>query len=259
MGDTRLQRDIHSRQRDLRRALAAELHRVLAIERISLRALGAAIGVDPSHLSRVLAGDRAISHDALIAVATGLGYDVSIRLFESIGPRVRDRIQVRMIEALIAALHARWLARLEVAVYNPVRGVIDVVLQDRETCDLVAGEGHSALSTVERQLRWAGQKADALESARGWPWTEAPCVPRVGRLLLLRSCAANHELVAALPGTFRAAYPDATRDAVAALRGDGSPWPGAAIVWVRVDGAETRLLDDAPRAATGTPRRRSAA
>jgi transcriptional regulator with XRE-family HTH domain len=259
MGETRLQREILGRQRDLRRAVAAELRRVLATEHVSLRALGAAIGVDPSHLSRVLAGDHAISHDALVAVATGLGYDVSVRLFESTGPRVRDRIQVRMDEALLDALSPRWAPRLEVAVYRPVRGVIDVVLQDRETADLVAGESHSALSAVEQQIRWAGQKADALDSARGWPWTEVPCTPRVSSLLILRSCAANLALVATLPLTFRAAYPEATEAAVAALRGSRTPWPGSAIVWVVVDGARTRLLDGVPRAARGSFDRRSAA
>ena len=248
MGDTRLQHLVRERQRDLRRALAVELRRVLAIRRISLRALGGAIGVDPSHLSKVLAGDTAISHDALVAVATGLGYDVSVRLFESTGPRVRDRIQSRMIEALLEALHPRWTPRLEVAVHRPVKGVIDVVLQDREAPVLVAGEGHSALAAVEGQIRWAGQKAEALESARGWPWARRSALPRVDRLLLLRSCAANHELVADLPATFRAAYPADTRDAVAALRLPGIAWPGSAIAWVRVDGVETRLMDEAPRA-----------
>jgi transcriptional regulator with XRE-family HTH domain len=249
MGETKIEQRIRDQQRALRRAIATELRRVLETEGLSLRALGAAVGVDASHLSRVLGEASAISHDTLVAVATGLGYDVSIRLFESIGPRVRDRIQVRMIEALLAALHPRWLARLEVAVHRPVRGVIDVVLQDRETWDLVAGEGHSILSSVEQQVRWAGQKADALSSARGFPWADGPASPRVGRLLLLRSCAANHRLVASLPQTFRAAYPDSTEDAVAALRKGARPWPGAAILWVSVDGAATRLMDSVPRAA----------
>ncbi len=249
MGETKLERLIHERQRALRRALAAELRRVLETEGLSLRALGAAVGVDPSHLSRVLGEASGISHDALVAVATGLGYDVSFRLFESVGPRVRDRIQVRMIEALLAALHPRWLARLEVAVYRPVRGVIDIVLQDRETSGLVAGEGHSLLSSVEQQVRWAGQKADALPSANGFPWADGPIPPRVGRLLLLRSCAANHRLVASFPETFRAAYPDSTEVAVAALRHGDRAWPGAAILWVSVDGAGTRLMDSVPRAA----------
>ena len=108
--------------------------------------------------------------------------------FPSSGPRVRDRHQVRMIEALLRDAHARWEPRLEVPVYHPVRGVIDLVLHDRETDDLVAGEGHSELSAVDAQIRWARQKADALPSANGWPWSDARR-PKVMRLLLLRDTA----------------------------------------------------------------------
>jgi transcriptional regulator with XRE-family HTH domain len=254
MGDTNLERHARERQADFRRALADELRRVLDAEGVSLRALGAAVDVDPSQLSRVLRGTAGISHDALVAVAAGLGYDVSLRLFETNGPRIRDHIQARMIEALLAVLHARWIARLEVGVYRPVRGVVDIVLQDRETWDLVAGEGHSQLRIVERQLRWAGQKADALESAKGFPWTAAAVEPAIGRLLLLRSCAATHELVASLPGTFRAAYPDSTEAAVRALRAGDRAWPGSAIVWVDVNGSATRVMDSTPRAARIGPR-----
>jgi transcriptional regulator with XRE-family HTH domain len=247
MGATRIQRAIADRQQAARASVAAELRRVVATEQVSLRAIGRAAGVDPGHLSRVIRGQAALSPDALVAVATSLGYDLSVRLFESTGPRIRDRVQARMIDALLGVLHERWLPRLEVAVYRPVRGVIDVVLQDQETWDVVAGEGHSALASAEGQLRWAGQKADALPSAAGWPWAPGPAVPRVGRLLLLRSCAANHALVASLVHTFRVAYPGAAADAMESLRIGSRPWPGAAIVWVRVDGAATRLLDDAPK------------
>jgi hypothetical protein len=153
-----------------------------------------------------------------------------------------------MIEALLAALHPRWVPHLEVAVYRPVRGVIDVVLQDRDTLDLVAGEAHSLLHTVEGQLRWAGQKADALASATGWPWADVGEPPRIGRLLLLRSCAAMHDLVRTAPHTFAAAYPGDTEQAVAALTGPGGRWPEAAIGWVSVDGKDTRLLTGPPRA-----------
>jgi transcriptional regulator with XRE-family HTH domain len=166
MAETRLQRAIRLRQVRLRQSLIDELGRVIELEGISLRALGRAVGVDPSQLARFLRGQGGLSHDTLAAVATGLGYDVSLRLFESVGPRLIDHLQARMIEALLAILHPRWLARLEVAVYRPVRGVIDLVLQDRQTWDLVAGEGHSGLRSAEHQLRWAGQKAEALESRR---------------------------------------------------------------------------------------------
>ena len=249
MGETRRQREIRERQLTARRAIGLELRRVRIDRNVSLRSLGAAVGIDPSHLARAEAGEHGLSHDALVAAAAGLGHDVSVRLFEATAPAVRDRIQVRMIEALLAALHPRWTARLEVAVYRPVRGVIDVVLQDRETLDLVAGEGHSRLHAVEGQLRRAGEKADALPSARGWPWANTHDIPCIGRLLLLRSCAAMHELVRTLPATFAAAYPGDPSRAVAALTGPDERWPGAATVWVAIDGMSTHLLEGVPRAA----------
>lgn len=248
MGETELRRHIRKRQEDFRRALVDELRRVVETEGLSLRAIARATGVDSSQLSRVMRGKEGISHEALVAVAAGLGHDVSLRMFESTGPRIRDRVQARMIEALLGTAHRRWFPRLEVAVYRPVRGVIDLVLQDRVTWDLVAGEGHSQLRSVESQLRHAGEKADALPSAAGYPWSPEPIVPRIGRLLLLRSTSATHELVRALPSTFHAAYPDSTEAAIDALRTGSGPWPGSAIVWVHVDGTATRVLEGTPRA-----------
>ena len=247
MGSTILERTIAERQRLLRRAVADEIHRVRLDEGLSLRQVGAASGLHASHLPRIEVGERQPSLDSLVAVATAMGHDVSIRLYPGTGPRLRDHIQVRMIEALLASLHPRWIARLEVAVYRPVRGVVDVVLQDRELGDVVAGEGHSVLHSVERQVRWAGQKADALASARGWPWSDGQDQPPIGRLLLLRSTAAMRSLVQAVPVTFETAYPAKTEDAVEALTTPVSPWPGHAIVWVQVDGAATRLLAGPPR------------
>jgi len=248
MGETELQRHIRQRQEDFRRALADELRRVVEAEGVSLRAIARAVGVDSSQLSRVLRGKEGISHEALVAVATGLGHDVSLRLFETSGPRIRDRLQARMIEALLGITHRRWFPRLEVGVYRPVRGVIDLVLQDRATGDLIAAEAHSQLRSVELQMRRAGEKADALPSATGYPWSQDPVVPRIGRLLLLRSTSATHELVRTLPATFRAAYPDSTEAAVDALRAGSRPWPGSAVVWVYIDGAATRVLEGTPRA-----------
>jgi transcriptional regulator with XRE-family HTH domain len=256
MGETRQQREERERRHRIaeqqgaaRRAIGAELRRARLDANVSLRALGRACNLDPSHLARAETGRRTLGQDALVAAATALGRDVSVRLFESsAGPHVRDRLQVQMIEALLSALHPRWVPRLEVAVYRPVRGVIDVVLQDRDSLDLVAGEAHSLLNTVEGQLRWAGQKADALVSAIGWPWADAVETPRTGRLLLLRSCSAMHSLALAVPRTFAAAYPGDTERAVAALTGPAGRWPGAAVAWVVIDGKDTHLLAGPPRA-----------
>ena len=65
-----------------------------------------------------------------MAIAAALGCDLSVRMFPGTGPRIRDRIQVAMSEALLASLHPRWRAQPEVPVYRPVRGVIDLVLTD---------------------------------------------------------------------------------------------------------------------------------
>jgi transcriptional regulator with XRE-family HTH domain len=149
MGETRLAREIRERQERHRRALGEELRRTRLDVGVSVRSLGAAAGVDPSHLARAEAGRHTLSGDALVAAATALGSDVSVRLFRSDAPRIRDRIQAPMIEAFLDPLHPRWTPRLEVAVYRPVRGVIDLVLQDALTNDLVAGEGHGALHAVD--------------------------------------------------------------------------------------------------------------
>lgn len=251
MGSTNLERRIADRQRDARRALGAELRKARLDANLSIRSVSAAAGLHHSHLPRIEIGKRSPSQDALVALATVMGRDVSIRLFESATPQVRDRIQVRMIEALLASLDQRWTPRLEVAVHRPVRGVIDVVLQDAFTAGLVAGEAHSVLHTVEGQLRWAGDKAEALPSALGWPWVDTVEPPTIGRLLLLRSCVAMHELVTSLPATFAAAYPGDTEEAVAALTTSTTTWPGAAVVWVAIDGKNTHLLRGAPRQVAG--------
>lgn len=251
MGSTNLERLIAARQRDARQKLGKELHEARLDANLSMRSLSAAAGLHHSHLPRIEIGQRSPSQDALVALATVLGRSVSIRLFEDAAPALRDRIQVQMFEAMLPELHPRWTPRLEVAVTWPVRGVIDVVLQDRETFDLVAGEGHSLLHTVEGQLRRAGEKADALPSAAGWPWADTLEPPTIGRLLLLRSCSQMHALVRSLPATFAAAYPGSTEQAVRALTGPTERWPGAAIVWVAVDGKRTRLLQGVPRQLAG--------
>ncbi len=247
MGRTLLQQTIVDRQEALRDAIGSELTRVRTGEGLSMRAMALAAGVDASHLSRIEAGNGAPSLDSLVALATAAGHRVSVRLYPTDGPRIRDHLQTLMIEALLRDRHARWGARLEVGVYRPVRGVIDVVLRDREAPVVVAGEGHSRLDAVEQQLRWAGEKADSLPSADGWPWRAGSERVTTSRLLLVRSCRAMHDVVRTLPETFATAYPADPREAFAALRESGVPWPGAAMLWVTIDGRDSRLVDGLPR------------
>src|SRR6478752_8062609 len=130
VGNSNLERSIAVRQRLCRQAVGRELQRARLEAGLSIRQVGREAGVDPSHIRRVELGVSALSQDALVAVSAVVGHDASVRLYPSSGPRVRDHVQVRMLEALLGALHPRWRARLEVPVYRPVHGVIDVVLDD---------------------------------------------------------------------------------------------------------------------------------
>src|SRR5205814_1879238 len=136
----------------------------------------------------------------------------------------------------IRELHLRWKRFLEVAVYRPVRGYVDLVIHDPPERVVVATEFHSQIHRVEQQLRWGYAKANALLDGSDLPLIDPDdgTRPTISRLLVLRSTRTNRELVGAYRETFRTAFPAATEAAARALRGEG-PWPGAAIVWMRVD------------------------
>jgi hypothetical protein len=132
------------------------------------------------------------------------------------------------------------------AVSRPARGVIDAALVDLVSVVAVAAEFQSEFNRVEQQIRWNGEKADGLatrlvEEAGGDP------VPSVSCLLVLRSTEAMREIARRYESTLRTAYPARTRDVVAALTTASAPWPGAGIVWMRVEGGVATLLDDPPR------------
>jgi transcriptional regulator with XRE-family HTH domain len=252
MGRSTLEQDIVDRRRLHRRAVGEALRRVREDAGLSIREVARAAGIDHAHLSRIEHGHASASQDTLVAVARIMGHAVSIRLYPTDGPRLRDHVQARMLDAVLGIAHPRWRSRLEVAVYRPAHGVIDLVLEDREHPDIVAGEGHSQLRSVEAQLRWANDKTASLLSAPGWPWREDGVQPHIDRLLLLRSCRAMHETVLALPHLFRAAYPARPGDAYEALTTSGPRWPGSAILWVTVDGADTRVLRGLPTRLRGS-------
>jgi transcriptional regulator with XRE-family HTH domain len=248
MSDTALRRLARSRARDLRRSVGSQLLDLREERELSQREVAAATGIDRSYLARAEAGEANLTADAIAALATALGAEASLRLYPATGPRLRDHIQVQLLETLLAGLHPRWQVRLEVPVYRPVRGVVDLVLAEPVVGEIVGGEAHSEIRRAERQLRWAAEKTDALPSATGWPWMEGE--PRVGRLLILRSTASTRTVVADSPSLFSAAYPGRCGDAVAALRGSSGPFPAGAIVWVDLRGAASRLLDGPPRGIT---------
>jgi transcriptional regulator with XRE-family HTH domain len=214
---------------------------------LSIREVAAAAGIDPSHLSLVERGRREASLASLSAISHVLGLDLSVRLFPGTGPRIRDRLQAPMVEALLRATHPSWKRLVEVAVRRPVRGVIDVVLARPGTI-VAAVEVHSAIHRFEQQVRWAREKAEALPSAEGWSMLAAGAATvRVERLLVLRNTRANRDLATTFAETFRAAYPGSTREALAALADDHATLANSAVIWCNVDGTGAHLLAGPPR------------
>ncbi len=154
-----------------------------------------------------------------------------------------------MVEALLAIVDPRWQPYLEVPVHRPVRGVIDIVLGERETALLVAIEAHSDLRRLEQQVRWAADKSEALantELAR-FASEAGTREPAISRLMLLRSSRHTRELARTFERTLAAAYPARPADVFAALTRPDDPWPGAGMLWATLDGTEAHVLASAPR------------
>ncbi len=200
-------------------------------------------GIDRSHLTRIEAGAAHPSLESLIAIATAMGADVSVRLYPGRGPRLTDRHSAPMTEAMLRQLAAVWRPHLEVGVVRPVRGFIDAVFERRDGPLFVVAEFESALPRLEQQIRWAREKAAVIGSSE---LVGPGPTPAISRLLVVRSTEATRSVAREFEAILRTAYPAASREAVASLRA-GSPWPGDAIIWVRFDGGRVEILDGPPR------------
>lgn len=260
---TRPQRDGHRQARTIRRDVGVEIARLREGAGLSLRRVAEAAGIAPSTLASIEAGSHSPTIEVLARVGATLGGSLAVRFYPGTGPRIRDHLQASMLQALVADLHPRWRRRPEVAVYRPVRGVIDMVLETIGGVDVVSCEAQSQLRRLEQQVRWATMKADALEELmatqiRGRharPEGQSPASPPTGpphsrvsvsRLLLLRSTRANRQVVSEFGDLLATAYPARHEDVIAALTSD-APWPGHGLVWCSVEGGRAWLHERPPR------------
>lgn len=238
------------RAETLRHSVGTQIQTLRSDAGVSQRRLAIAGNVDQGQLSRIERGLTEPSLAVLESIASVLGATVSIRLHPSTGPRIRDHVQARIGEALLAELDSGWRRLLEVTVHRPARGTIDTVLS-RPGAAVVAVEIHSELRRLEQQIRWAADKAESLPSSAAWTFLEADAAsPAISRLLVLRSTRANRELARTFQQTLSTAYPARSADAVRCLREPDVPWPGAAIIWADVAARGTRILDGSPRGVT---------
>ncbi len=235
------------RAETLRRSVGSQIQTLRSDAGVSQRRLAIEANVDQGQLSRIERGLTEPSLAVLESIASALGAAFSIRLHPTTGPRIRDHLQARIVEALLAILDPGWRRLVEVSVHRPARGTIDTVLS-RLGSPVVAVEIHSELRRLEQQIRWAADKAESLPSAAAWSFLETDATSgAISRLLVLRSTRGNRELARTFEQTLRAAYPARTADAVRCLREPDIAWPGAAIIWAEVAAGSTRILDGPPR------------
>lgn len=232
-----------------RQAIGDELRRLREDAGASKSAVSKLAGIDASYLTLIEQGRREPTGSVLGRVAAALGADVSVRLFPSTGPRIRDRFQARMIEALLREASPAWQRFVEVPVQKPVRGFIDLVLFHAPAGRIVTIEAHSDLRRLEQQLRWAVEKSEALPSSSVWPilQRQSSSVLAVSRVMLLRSTARTRDLARTFAATMRAAYPADAIDIRRALTDPAARWPGDGILWARVEGTQTTILNGVPR------------
>jgi transcriptional regulator with XRE-family HTH domain len=238
-----LDRQVRDRLRRVERSIGQDLERLRLDAAATRSSVAAAAGVDRTFYGRIETGDAHPSLETLVALSIALGAEPSVRLFAGTGPRLTDRHQARMVEAVLRDLAPVWRTHLEVPVWKPSRGVIDAVLERSSPDLLVLTEFQSTLARLEQQLRWMAEKAASIGSST--LVGDRP-VPPTSRLLVLRTTDAIRTLARQFEATLATAYPARCADAIRALR-TGSPWPGDAIIWVRLDGEVVRLLDTPPR------------
>lgn len=234
--------------REMRIAIGGEIRRMRVDAGLSQRRLAALAEIDHGFLSLIERGLREPSLSVLVAIATALGGTVGVRIHPGTGPRISDRIQARMVEELVRIMDPRWVPMLEVPVYRPSRGVIDLVAHDQEAGVVVAIEVQSQVRRLEQQLRWLNEKADALPSAEFWRFVDP--APRVERVLVLRSTQANREVALRFATTLATAYPARSADARAAFTTAHIPWPGSAMLWATVELDAAKILEQPPRTIT---------
>jgi transcriptional regulator with XRE-family HTH domain len=232
-------RDLARRGVELRRRLGQQIVDLRTEAGVSQAQLARCAGVAQSFLWRIEASQSPASVDILLALGACLGADLGLRYFPGAGPRLHDRFQAPMIEALLRICSPDWRATPEVPVLA-ARGILDLVLMRAADGCTVACECHSELRRLELVLRRAAEKADALG-----PRFEAG--PAASSLLLLRSTQQTRAIARAYEATLIAAFPEKAADAFAALTTPLAPWPGSTILWARLEAGRAEILEGPPR------------
>ena len=153
------------------------------------------------------------------------GRSVRSRLSDDWTDRSR-RHPSSIVEELLRIAAPSWRRSVEVPVFRPARGFIDVVFDEPTQAVAVATEIQSRIDRLEQQIRWAQDKARSLPSSDMWRFIDQE--RSISRLLVLRSTSATREIARRFHATLAAAYPAKAADIHVALTS-----AGIAMAWAR--------------------------
>src|SRR3989442_14315433 len=120
---TSIRTRIGRRADEIRRAVGQQILRLREDSGVSQRRLSAEAGLPQSFMSDLEHGRAEASIASLVAIGDALGADVSIRFFPGAGPRIRDRLQAPIVEALLGRTDGSWHRPVQVPVSRPSSGV----------------------------------------------------------------------------------------------------------------------------------------
>lgn len=99
---------VSGRLRRLGRTLGDDIERIRIDTSATKAEVARVAGIDRTFYGRIEAGMAHPSLESLVAIATAMGAEVSIRLYAGRGPRLTDRHAARMIETTVRQLAPVW-------------------------------------------------------------------------------------------------------------------------------------------------------
>ena len=191
-------------------------------------AVGRALGIDRSVVSRLEQGDPQVGLSIRFHMAALLGADLRLSAYARAGPLIRDTAQARIVESVLAGIDRRWRRTVEASLPGPDRRSVDLRLDG--PAGVVLCEVESRVGSLEEIIRELHSKRDAFRAAAG----AAVGLP-IHAVLILPKTRHHLEIVRHHPATIEAVFPMPSDAVGAALADVDVPWNGDGILWTRVE------------------------
>ncbi|HEX2884283.1 MAG TPA: helix-turn-helix domain-containing protein [Candidatus Limnocylindria bacterium] len=147
------------------REIGDQLRTARHVKGLTLREVGASIGVSASEISRrELGRSRRLTGEKLSMHAAAVGLRLSVKLFP-VGGGLRDAAQARLVAAFVARVGRAWKVTLEAVVPDPgdLRAVDVLLVRGAER---IAVEVITRLMDLQAQVRAAQLKARDIGATR---------------------------------------------------------------------------------------------